>query len=480
MKSRSVILIAALVFVFNSHTFSQSSHYWTEQYGTRSILLSNSIIGGSDDLGTVYYNPGRLALIDNAAFLLSAKMHQLNRLKIKDAVDEGEHLTSSKFGGVPSLAAGTFKVKFLDGHHFAYAFLTRRNSGLNFTVNAEKEGDVIEGLPGNEIFTGSMTISSKSSEEWLSGTWSYAFTEKFSVGVTNVFAIAANTRFFNMQLQSLSDDGTIAQFTRKRSVDYTHYGLLWKIGFAFKQRNIDFGLTVTTPKIHLKGEGSYLYEEFLSGIPEGLGTNLFESNSQSDFNSYHKTPLSIGGGASFKFGKYTLHTSAEWYNSIKQYTMVDPNPFVGQSTGRQIEFKLIEEANSVFNYGLGIEMNLSEKLSLYGSYSSDKSFAANNSTKFLEFEDVANNSTLKADINHIGAGFVLKLKGADITLGSTYAFATTKISRPIDFPDENQIGGIFDSEATSDLYWDRWRFIFSFSVPFLKDVQKKWEEKLNL
>jgi hypothetical protein len=38
--------------------------------------------------------------------------------------------------------------------------------------------------------------------------------------------------------------------------------------------------------------------------------------------------------------------------------------------------------------------------------------------------------------------------------------------------------GIFNSEDTADIMWTRWRFIFSFSFPFLKDMQKKVEDKI--
>ena len=85
------------------------------------------------------------APFENAAFLLSANVYQLNRLKINDTVDEGKDLSQSSFGGVPSLAAGTFKVGFLPGHHFAYAVLTRQRANTNFFVRTEKEGNVGEG-----------------------------------------------------------------------------------------------------------------------------------------------------------------------------------------------------------------------------------------------------------------------------------------------------------------------------------------------
>mgnify|MGYP000538398510 FL=1 len=69
---------------------------------------------------------------------------------------------------------------------------------------------------------------------------------------------------------------------------------------------------------------------------------------------------------------------------------------------------------------------------------------------------------------------ILKLKKADITLGATHAWAREFIPRPIDFPDEGEDDeGIFDSNDVTEIRWSRWRFIFSFSFPFLKDIEKK-------
>ena len=58
------------------------------------------------------YNPGRLAQIEIPTFLLSAKLYQLERLTFLNALDEENDLQKRKFGGVPGLVAGTFKIGF--------------------------------------------------------------------------------------------------------------------------------------------------------------------------------------------------------------------------------------------------------------------------------------------------------------------------------------------------------------------------------
>ncbi|MEE9462768.1 MAG: hypothetical protein V3V53_13100, partial [Bacteroidales bacterium] len=164
---RSTILIAILLLV-GQEGFAQGGHYWTEQYGTRSILMSGSVIGGVEDLGTVFYNPGRLSLIENPAFLLSAKLYQLEKLTLLNALDDDNSLEKKTFGGVPGLVAGTFKLGFMPKHHFAYALLTRQRMDYSFMTRTNKEGDLMEDYPGEEIFTGRLTLSSRSIDEWLS------------------------------------------------------------------------------------------------------------------------------------------------------------------------------------------------------------------------------------------------------------------------------------------------------------------------
>ena len=152
------ILLFSLITI--QEAFTQGGHYWTEQYGTRSILMSGSVIGGVEDLGAVFYNPGRLAQIENPAFLLSAKLYQLERFTFLNALDEENDLQKNKFGGVPGLVAGTFKIGFMPRHHFAYALLTRQNMDYDFSTRSEKEGDLFEEISEEEVFTGRRNLSS--------------------------------------------------------------------------------------------------------------------------------------------------------------------------------------------------------------------------------------------------------------------------------------------------------------------------------
>jgi len=481
MSKILILLLALTVFMSTEITLqAQGGHYWTEQYGTRSILMSGSVIGGVEDLGAVFYNPGRLSIIENPAFLLSANLYQLETLTFENALDEGQDLNKKSFGGVPGLAAGTFKIGFMPKHHFAYAILTRQRMDYSFVSRAEKQDNIFEDLHGDEFFSGRLDLGSRFNDEWMSFTWSYPVKKNFSIGITSSYTKLSSSKNIGMQLQLLYDENNkVAQLTRNRTVDFSHNGLLWKIGLAWETKFADIGFTVTTPKVHLKGSGNFLYEDFLSGLPDSVDVGHLESSIQGELPARSKSPLAIGGGATFKlFQKHFIHLSGEWFSGIPKYPIVTADQFSGQSTGNLIGFTLYDQAEQVFNFGVGMEFVIGEELSFYSSYSSDNSYVPSDIIRQSEFQEEAMNSTFRADINHVGAGFVLKLKRADITLGTTYAWAQESFPRPIDFPDEGE-EGIFNSTDLTEVRWDRWRFIFSFSVPFLKDLQQKVEDKFD-
>ena len=125
------------------------------------MLLSGSVIGGVEDLGAVYYNPARLSVIANPAFLLSASVYEYNKLSITDAFGSSTSAAKAEVRGVPSLAAGTFKLKFLPNHFFAYAVMSRQLSDLSTSYSNEVTQDVFTTLPGNEIFSGELGYTYK-------------------------------------------------------------------------------------------------------------------------------------------------------------------------------------------------------------------------------------------------------------------------------------------------------------------------------
>ena len=104
--SRILILVVVISCATNAPVLlAQDSHYWSNQFGNRARLLAGAVFGSTDDLSSVYYNPGSLALVDKSAILLSGNVFEVTNVKVKnDAVGEEASFWDTRLS--PSLFAG--------------------------------------------------------------------------------------------------------------------------------------------------------------------------------------------------------------------------------------------------------------------------------------------------------------------------------------------------------------------------------------
>ena len=123
-------------------------YYNQENFGNRSLLLGGNVTGSVNDLGLTYYNPARIALIENPVFSINAKAYQISSINFKNVFGRDSKISDSRFEGVPSLKSGTYNMKKWEKHHFAYAFLSKQrcSMGFNFSrvVDLEELVDVID------------------------------------------------------------------------------------------------------------------------------------------------------------------------------------------------------------------------------------------------------------------------------------------------------------------------------------------------
>jgi len=255
-----------------------------------------------------------------------------------------------------------------------------------------------------------------------------------------------------------------------RSIDFKTIGLLWKIAFAFSRKNITAGLTITTPKINLSGNGSTYYQEFYNGPERIDGTSLskiYVSNYQDNLPAHQRYPWAIGVGVGIKRGKSKWHLSGEWFSKVSEYQLLNSEPFLGQSNQQDYEIKMIDKRDPVFNAGIGYEYNFNSKYAFFGSFATDFSAVDPAIRQYIVSSEVAYASMIQANMYHLGGGFLLNVKWLEITAGVSHAFAKQEIDRPFQFPEDNEdfATGPVDK---SNMYIGRWKFILGFSLPFMK------------
>jgi hypothetical protein len=472
--SRALLTVAALTLLlpgFFRPAAAQEAHYWSEQFGNRSMILGGAVIGSVFDLGAVFYNPGRLGLIENPAFVLSAKAYQWDRYTIEGQERDGA-LKQSKFGGAPSLVAGTFKVPWFADSQFAYAFLTRQRAESDFFTRVETEGELFPSIPGRDLFQGKGGYNTSLREEWIGLTWSRSVAEGVSVGFSTFVTTTSRGQDLSADLRALGEFGDVATLFSRRAYSYQSYGALWKAGLAVERKDWSLGLTVTTPRISAFGSGSAEYEAILSNLPDTSETGqppVFETSYQSGLDATLKSPFSIGVGFGKNLGNFTIHASSEWYGKVAPYEILTSEPFVGQSTGDTLQYRISGEARAVLNFGVGLEYRWSEALSAFGSIATDNSSAPEAQNEIsvggLEIDDKA----FSGDFVILAGGVDMKTRWADLTLGATYSGSSQDVARFVDFPEEDDPG--LDPEGeTSRFRYSKWRFILGFSIPFAADI----------
>ena len=468
---KSLMLLISFIIQFN--ILAQDGHYWTENFGTRSMLLNGVVIGSVEDLGAVYYNPARISQFETPTFVISAKVYQYNRLRIENGLGDNIDLNKSEFGGGPSLVSGTFKLKFLKDHKFAYAFLTRSRYDQEFDFSVNTFGDFVESTPGEEYFSGEISINKKMREEWIGLSWSYALNEKLSVGLSTFYSALEQNTNLRIQLQAYSQDSTTGIYSTRRAYSLVSQSMVAKAGLGWQSDKLSLGLTITTPKWQVRGDGSINLETFLAGIDttgNGQPDDIYGIHDQSGLDVKSRTPLAIGVGAGYRIGSSLIHVSAEWYDKVPRHILLQSEPFVVQSSGRIVRGTVVDDLQSVINFGWGIEVFATENLIFIGSFAADYSAVKKDIERFSELSLTTSNTVFGADIFHFGFGTSIKTKFADITIGATYATSKENVDRTIEINEGDVV-----SDKTSRLIFSRWRFMVGFSFP--DKSQKKLQDQ---
>jgi hypothetical protein len=126
----------------------------------------------------------------------------------------------------------------------------------------------------------------------------------------------------------------------------------------------------------------------------------------------------VAGGATWRSAGTAVHGSVEWFSSVDAYDILDlePAPVAGSSTTVPLSFR--GEAASVFNYGLGLERRLGDRVVLYGG-------AARNGSAHVPERD-----TFAAwDLTDLTAGFTFDTGRAKIAFGAGYAWGSGEVTQ---------------------------------------------------
>ncbi|RKY91372.1 MAG: hypothetical protein DRQ13_11515, partial [Ignavibacteriae bacterium] len=352
-----MIIFLTLSLLLTCNLFAQDAHYWNIQYGTSSTLLGGAVIGSVSDLSATYYNPGAVALFEDANFILSARVYQLEKITVEDVAGLGKELGYSTIVPSPSFVAFDLKFDFLGDARLALSILTRQKMDFEFQTRLIDSLEIIETSPGKENFAGGISIQREFNEVWGGITYSTKLNDVIGFGATWYMAYRSQRSSGETIIQIMPAEGDIASYTDINNYRYTNLRSLIKFGMGINLQPLTVGLTVTTPSLNITGSGSVGTHFFLNGIDkdgDGTNDNEFDSNYQDEIVSEYKSSWAVGFGGGYRFGKFKFHLSAEWYDAVAKFSVLDTEPFISQGSGETLTNNLTHELKSVTNYGFGV------------------------------------------------------------------------------------------------------------------------------
>lgn len=406
------VVLAFLAFILPTSARAQDSNYWSLAYGTRAQLLGGVMIGSPGDISSVYYNPGALALAQNAELLISGSAYRYQRLSVSGGAGQSRDLASSWLGATPSLFAG--EIPILDHDRLAYSFLGRHQSNLDMMGRFATP-------PGSPNLSAlELDFNQNMSENWFGLTWAHKLSPTLGLGASPYVAVRSQNTGISAFSSSQDVSSTAAVFNVSRNFDFLHWRLLAKLGLSGVRDSLTYGLVLTTPGLGLFGGGGLRANTTLVDESGQMG-HIAGASYQTEVKADYRSPMGVGAGASYAWGATRVHVAADWNAEVPRYEVMRGDDYTirmpsGDSTATLI---VDQELDAVLNYGVGIEHRLSPTLFGYASFHTD--FSGRKPT------DPANASVSSWDLSHISAGAAWHVFRSDLTLGVSTAFSSQKV-----------------------------------------------------
>ena len=439
-----ITLLTFVLVIFSQPVFSQDHHYWSQQFGSRSVLMSGAVVGGVRDTSAGFYNPGALGFVDQPSLSVSANAYQLESLSIDNGIGTDSSLDSEKISIIPLLASGTLIFDLLPNHTFGYSLLAKNNTSIDTSGRVEKNIEVIGDInhaddtvsfQGEENYIGQVIASSEVTELWGGLSWANQVRPNISVGATAFMAFRNQTQ--NRTITARAANGSrLASVDQLDYIDFWNIRLLLKLGIAAEFDALKLGMTVTTPSRNLFGQATVAGEDSFNNKYDPVQDKFFGklvSNRQENLDTTYKTPVSIALGFEYAVAKKTnIAGTVEWFAEQSKYDVITPGSHsflrniivdemiaFDESLEERELLKVKDGAESVINFAVAIEHDLTNITKAYLGFRVDHETNPN-STEGHSL------GITNWDIYHITAGATFERKRSELAVGLTYSIGSSK------------------------------------------------------
>jgi hypothetical protein len=367
-----------------------------------------------NNVSATFYNPGALAQARNLSFAVSLNVFETSGVLLEDGGGEGVDLGRQSSGLRPSMVAGTIADSLFGGRGVVgYSAMNRVKGSQDFSGIIGLEADRLDPESNLSDLFSIIRFEGEFSDFWAGLTYAHRFGAHVGIGGTFYLASRSQRRRREILAEVISNDGLGAVDIDVAGGNYSSLRMLGKLGAFAKLGDLTAGVTFTTPSTHLSGSG----ELGLNFARFGPDTAALAYTIQTDLPTEYKTPMSVGGGVGLPVGPVLLHASAEWYDKLDPYVVIQGETIQPQAPddADPIDVDAVHETAEVVNWGVGLEFRISPRFNGYASYYTD------NSALNSDIED-AGLSTMPFDIETITVGTDFAVGPALLTLGLGYGW----------------------------------------------------------
>ncbi|MCK5406136.1 MAG: hypothetical protein KAJ37_01720, partial [Candidatus Krumholzibacteria bacterium] len=179
----------------------------------------------------------------------------------------------------------------------------------------------------------------------------------------------------------------------------------------------------------------------------------FQTDFQQDVKANYKSPWAVGFGAGYFLEHTQFHFSAEWYDAVDGYDVLELENFRSQATGEIVDRSIRQKSDEVFNIAIGAQQDFGETYGGFLSFNTDQS-------SFNEESDI---SVTGFDIYHLTGGGSAAVGRTNWMLGISYSWGSEQVTQLIDL-EPGDDGDVTDPENLVNLNYSRITFMFGFRV----------------
>jgi hypothetical protein len=346
---------------------------------------------------------------------------------------------------------------------FQFAFLNNENFHQELSRSVDEEIDVLSSFPGKERYFAFFNYNNHYRDDWFGFGGSWKVNSKLSIGAS-MFVTVKQTKYqYTLDIEAFPlNDSVIpanefysANFQQFDFLKFNDYRLLWKFGMLYRNKQLSFGFSMTTPSV------GGIYSDGKEVSRKQKQSNIFLAETEAPLPDYvmvdykekkdvvvnAKSPLSMAAGLTYRFPEnaHVIYTSFEYFAGIDPYRLVEANESYNVIAGSIFDIidnnewlTFVSGAKPVVNAALGYRWDVKEDLMMMAGFRTDFNYRKDiNYSPFLENKKVRG---LNLDLYHLTTGLSWRIKGQDLITGFQYTVARERnqeqfanLSDPVEF-----------------------------------------------